>query len=187
MHLIKYFLLLIVALAPAACSTLSSSVNQADTVYLNGAIYTVNKQQPWVEAVAIKNGKFMLVGSEENISSVVGSNTEVVDLQGRMAMPGMHDAHTHIELVGKQWNVWCFIPADATPELFISTLQDCAKQKAPGEWLTASVYGPGMFPDSQVDRRYLDQYFPDRPLYIIEHSWHHGMGNSRALGNSGYR
>ena len=38
-----------------------------------------------------------------------------------------------------------------------------------------------MFPDGQVDRSYLDRYFPDRPLYIVEHSWHHGMGNSRAL------
>ena len=178
--LVQLSLLLVLSIL-AACSGDAPRQVPADVVYVNGAIYTVDKKQPWVDSVAIKDGKFTAAGTRNEVDRFIGDETDIVDLQGKMVIPGMHDAHTHIELVGKQWKVWCFIPADATPELFILTLQDCANQKAPGEWLIASVYGPGMFPDGQVDRRYLDQYFPDRPLYIIEHSWHHGMGNSRAL------
>ena len=112
---------------------------------------------------------------------VIGDKTDIVDLQGKMVLPGIHDAHSHIELVGKQWKYWCYIPADATPELFISMLEDCAAEQLPDEWLLASVYAPGMFPDGKIDRSYLDRFFPDRAVYIVEQSWHHGMGNTRAL------
>ena len=181
MQVLNPLFLILAAAILTACSSDEPGKAPADVVYINGAIYTVDKKQPWADSLAIKDGKFSVVGTTEEVQQVIGENTIIVDLQGKMILPGMHDAHTHIELVGNQRKVWCFIPADATPELFILTLQDCAKQKAPGEWLLASVYGPGMFPDGQVDRSYLDRYFPDRPLYIVEHSWHHGMGNSRAL------
>jgi len=65
----------------------------ADTVYTNGKIYTVNEAQPWAEAVAIKDGKFLVVGSNADVEAVTGEGTEVVDLGGRMAMPGLIDVH----------------------------------------------------------------------------------------------
>ena len=63
--------------------------NVADVVYTNGKIYTVNKSQPWVDAVAIKDGKFMVVGSAADVDAVTGDSTEVVDLAGGFAMPGL--------------------------------------------------------------------------------------------------
>ena len=181
MSLLKHLLLLIAGLSLTFCSTTSIDDNNADVVYVNGAIYTVNENQKWADAIAIKDGKFAVVGTREEVEQHIGEKTSIVDLQGKMVLPGMHDAHTHIEPVGKQWKVWCYIPAEATPELFVSTLKDCASTKASDEWLLASVYAPGMFPDNKIDRSYLDRFFPDRPVYIVEQSWHHGMGNSRAL------
>ena len=67
----------------------------ADTVYTNGKIYTVNSAQPWAEAVAIKDGKFLVVGSNEDVEAVSGESTEVVDLGGAFAMPGIVDMHAH--------------------------------------------------------------------------------------------
>lgn len=60
----------------------------ADAVYKNGKIYTVNEAQPWAEAVAIKDGKFIKVGINKDIAPHIGENTEVIDLEGKFAMPG---------------------------------------------------------------------------------------------------
>ena len=71
----------------------------AETVYINGRIYTVNAKQPWAEAVAIKDGKFLRVGSNNEISRAIVETTEVVDLQGAFAMPGIGDSHIHPALL----------------------------------------------------------------------------------------
>ena len=73
------------------------AADAADTVYTNGKIYTVNEAQPWAEAVAIKDGKFLVVGSNADVEAVTGDSTDVVDLGGRFAMPGIQDTHLHFE------------------------------------------------------------------------------------------
>ena len=67
----------------------------ADVVYTNGKIYTVNEPQPWAEAVAIKDGKFIAVGTAADVEAVKGERTKVVDLGGKFVMPGFTDAHLH--------------------------------------------------------------------------------------------
>ena len=73
----------------------SAPTDPADRVLLNGAIYTVNDAQPWAEAVAIADGRFVAVGANDEIDEFIGDGTEVADLQGRMAMPGIFDIHIH--------------------------------------------------------------------------------------------
>ena len=70
--------------------------NAADTVYTNGKIYTVDEAQPWAEAVAIKDGKFVVVGSNADAEAVTDEDTEVVDLGGQFVMPGMTESHAHL-------------------------------------------------------------------------------------------
>ncbi|MDJ0858492.1 MAG: hypothetical protein QNJ03_05400, partial [Dinoroseobacter sp.] len=67
----------------------------ADTVFTNGRIYTVESDQPMVEAFALRDGRFLKVGSAEDMESVTGENTEVIDLEGQFVMPGFNDAHSH--------------------------------------------------------------------------------------------
>ena len=67
----------------------------ADIVFTNGRIYTVNGKAPLAEAVAVKDGKFIEVGSASNIRRFVGKRTRVVDLGGAFAVPGFIDAHIH--------------------------------------------------------------------------------------------
>lgn len=73
----------------------SSTEVTADAAFLNGRIYTVDEAQPWVEAVAVKDGRFIAVGTDEEVVTVVGSTTQTVDLEGRFVMPGVLDLHTH--------------------------------------------------------------------------------------------
>ena len=61
----------------------------ADTIYTNGRIYTVNEDQPWAEAVAVKDGKFIKVGSNADVVALTGDKTTVNDLEGKFAMPGI--------------------------------------------------------------------------------------------------
>jgi predicted amidohydrolase YtcJ len=60
----------------------------ADMVVFNGRIFTVDAAQPWAQAVAIRDGKFVAVGKDEEIKRLVGKDTEVIDLQGKLALPG---------------------------------------------------------------------------------------------------
>ena len=76
-------------------SSLALAQGEADIVFTNGKIYTVNKKGPFAEAVAVKDGKFMEVGSAKDIEKFVGKRTRVVDLGGAFAMPGFIDDHIH--------------------------------------------------------------------------------------------
>jgi predicted amidohydrolase YtcJ len=157
----------------------------ADVVYRNGRIYTVNPSQPWAESLAIRDGRFVAVGSNSDVASDVGDATRVVDLQGRFVMPGLHDAHQHLLLTGMQWNFDCRLPDGGDIEAIVAALKGCEKGKAADEWLVANVYRPDRFPDGIAHRRHLDAAFPDRPVYIREWSWHHALANSAALRRAG--
>ena len=77
---------------------------KSDLTLFNGAIYTVDKNRSWAQAVAINNGKIVFVGSNENAKLYIDSQTLVIDLGGKMVLPGFVDAHAHpsyaMDLVG---------------------------------------------------------------------------------------
>jgi predicted amidohydrolase YtcJ len=67
----------------------------ADIVYMNGRIYTVDAAQPWAEALAIKDGRFLAVGRDSDVEPVTADGTDVVDLDGAFVMRGIVDMHAH--------------------------------------------------------------------------------------------
>src|SRR5260370_21450881 len=67
----------------------------ADTIILRAKIYTLNGKQPWAEALAIKGGKILAVGSDKDIQAYRGSSTKVVDAGGHLLLPGFEDCHIH--------------------------------------------------------------------------------------------
>ncbi len=95
-------------LAAVACLTIACASNvdpatvreHADLVFLSGAVYTVDPQRPWAEAIAVRGGRIVAVGSNSEVRPYVGDDTRVVDLDGRMLLPGFHDAHLHPRLRG---------------------------------------------------------------------------------------
>ena len=80
----------------------SGANKSADLVFTNGKIWTVDERQPVAEAVAMADGKIVEVGSNIKIQALVGTKTRVVDLQGRLALPGFIDNHTHFSDGGFQ-------------------------------------------------------------------------------------
>ena len=81
----------------------------ADVVYTNGRIYTVDTEQPWAEAVAIHEGHFVAVGSSEDVAGLIGESTDIVDLKGAFAMPGIGDSHIHPGLLMAK-RAFCALP-----------------------------------------------------------------------------
>ena len=67
----------------------------ADMALINGHVYTVNRQQVWAEAIAVSNGRFIAVGNAGDISACIGPETHVIDLGGKMVLPGLIDSHAH--------------------------------------------------------------------------------------------
>jgi hypothetical protein len=70
----------------------------AELALINGRIYTVDKNNPWAQAVAISNGRFVCVGSDADVAKLVDEHTTVIDLGGQFVMPGLYDMHTHPDL-----------------------------------------------------------------------------------------
>ncbi|MEJ8567001.1 amidohydrolase [Elongatibacter sediminis] len=164
--------------------SMSALAEPADTVYRNGDIYTVNDAQPWVQALAVSNKRIVFTGSDKAVKRYIGPNTRVVDLKGRMVMPGINDAHLHL-LFGGLRELGCKIPSGPFHPVIAEALQSCAADLEEGDWLVAGNFFVEQFPDNAPNRRYLDELFPNRPVYLIEMSGHNGLANSKALALAG--
>lgn len=171
---------IILTLIFLAFCTVARAAEPADVIYHNARIYTVNANEPWVEAVAIKNGRFLYVGSNDGLKPYAGPETKIVDLGGRMSMPGLHDAHQHL-LKAQLRNIYCNVPTSSNVEQIVVALKECAKGRAKDEWIVADAYRGDLFPGGQAHRKYIDAAFPDTPVYMREWSYHHALANSRAL------
>jgi predicted amidohydrolase YtcJ len=171
------------------CTTPEKTGEVADTVYTNGKIYTVNEVQPWAEAVAIKDGKFLIVGSNADVEEVTGEATAVVDLGGGFAMPGIGDTHIHPALVMPK-RAFCGLPGtfyEPTEEQTLDALKECiANYPDDREWFIATGWTmPAMAPET-LTREFLDQLIPDRPAFIEDETGGHtAWFNTLAMEASG--
>ena len=148
----------------------------ADTVYTNGRIYTVDEARPWAEAVAIKDGKFLVVGSNADVEAVTGDGTEVIDLAGGFAMPGIGDTHIHPAMVMPK-RAFCGLPGtfyEPTEEQTIDALKECiANYPKDRDWFIATGWTMPAFAPETLTREFLDQLIPDRPAFIEDETGGH--------------
>jgi predicted amidohydrolase YtcJ len=158
-----------------------STTTVADVVYTNGRIYTLNESQPWAEAVAIKDGKFIAVGSGVDIATVTGDGTEVIDLEGRFVMPGIFDLHTHPFIT--PWygsmNLSLQNPGDA--DAILAEIKAYADANPDKEWIIGGQYLAGVFPDDNPKKELLDAIVPNRPVAILDQTGHGLWVNSKAM------
>ena len=161
----------------------------ADTVYANGRIYTVDERQPWAEAVAIKDGKFIVVGTSDEMAAIIGESTEVIDMQGGFAMPGIGDNHMHMALVMPK-RAFCGLPGtfyEPTEEQTIEALKECiANYPEDREWFIAAGWTAPAMSDETLTRAFLDKLIPDRPAYVEDETGgHQAWFNTKAMEAAG--
>ena len=152
----------------------------ADLILAGARIFTSNEQQPWAEAVAIKNGRFIYVGDSAGASKYLSDNTQSFDLKGRLVIPGLVDAHAHPGYV----DVEHFGEILETSEKeILAAVKKYAEEHPDDEWLRLCCWPIGLYVEGNQgpDKRTLDAVVPDRPVWFVSEWWHSGWLNSKAL------
>jgi predicted amidohydrolase YtcJ len=171
--------ILLSALVVAGCEAPTPT---ADSVFINGAVYTVDADRSWAEAVAISDGHIVFVGSNDDAQAFVGDTTEVTELDGQMLLPGFHDSHAHV-LIGVFTDKNCDLLRLPTINEVEAALEDCVNLEGFGddEWIIGGGWGEWLFEKMSPDKALLDRLFPDRPVYLDSSYGHSAWVNSRAL------
>jgi predicted amidohydrolase YtcJ len=177
----KSSLLLLVVAAAACTPDRGADSPAADWVLTNGKIYTVNEDNPWAEAVAIRGVEFVYVGDNAGAAVYVADGVETTNLSGRMVIPGIVDGHTHPGLIGIEQYEPVIEAEDG--DTFLAGVTTWADANPGDGWVRACCWPVIAFVDGDKgpDRADLDAIFPDRPVWITSSSWHSYWLNSKAL------
>jgi hypothetical protein len=179
------YLLGIIALFLVSCS--SEPDTPADSVFINGIVYTVDEANPKAEAVAVKDGLILAVGTSEEIQAYVGKATEVIDLQGKTMTPGLIESHAHLMGIGYNKLELDLMYVKTYDELVEKVAEAVAKAK-PGDWIT----GRGWHQDKWIEKPEtmvkgfqtndkLNEVSADNPVFLRHASGHASFANDKAL------
>lgn len=192
MRRLPWFLLLAVSTTVVFAQKSSVAVS-ADAIWFNGPIVTVDDAQPTAEAVAVRDGKIIAVGSRADVMRQKGVATRMVDLKGATLVPGFLDAHGHVSMVGFQALSANLLPPPDGANDSIATLQTTLREfrnTSPLPDRFGVLFGFG-YDDSQMaeqrhpTREELDAVAADIPVVIIHQSGHLSVFNSKALEMAG--
>ena len=140
----------------------------ADRVLKNGKIVTVDKNFSIQQAVAIKDGRFVVVGRDSEMRAWTGPRTVVVDLGGRTVIPGLIDSHIHATEAGLSWDAELHWELTRSLADGLKQIAAAAKEKAPGSWIVVSGgWVPTQFTELRFPTRAdLDAVAPNHPVYV---------------------
>jgi predicted amidohydrolase YtcJ len=156
----------------------------AELVIQNGTIHTLVPGAPTAEAVAVRSGKILAVGSLEEIENLTHANTRRIDLAGRTLIPGFNDAHLHLWKVGLLLTTMLDTRIAQTPTIpaIVAAFRERAAYTPAGTWITGRGYHESHLPERRHPTRYeLDAASTAHPLHLIHTSAHAAVVNSKAL------
>ena len=176
------------SVALVGCQTHAST--GADMVMRNGYVYTVDGKNSVQQAIAVTGGKIVYVGSDAGVASYIGTQTQLIDLAGRMLMPGFIDAHMHPGDGGRAMTLCDLKYQTMTRKVFQETIQACLdadKGKGPDVWLEVGSWDRiGMTGlDGDADKSTLDALKTNRPIQVRSTDFHTVLTNSRGLAVAG--
>lgn len=155
-----------------------------DSIYYGGTIYTVNPEFEIAEAIAIKDGKFVSVGSQDDIlNSYESSHT--IDLDGKTVYPGFIDAHTHFFRYGEGLRVVDLVGAKSFDEVLLR-VENYAKSHPDEEWILGSGWDQNLWEGQEFpSREELDELISERPVLLTRIDGHAALANQKALSIGG--
>ena len=158
-----------------------AQTHKADTILINARIYTVNRRQPWAEALAISGEQVIAVGAAKDIGSYRGATTKVIDVGGRLVLPGFTDSHIHF-LEGSMNAQQIVIEDTQTLAGLQQQVKTYAASHPEKTWILGRGWSYPMFGAAALpDKKYLDEIVPDRPVYLEAFDGHTWWANSKAL------
>lgn len=158
-----------------------ASDQAADVVFTNGKVYTVNEAQPWAEAFAVEAGRFVAVGTNDEIEALVGPDTAQHDLGGRFTTPGFIDTHFHsvgASILTAEFDTGALTTNE---EMYQALREFAATQEGRTEPLVTYGWHLVNFPPEGPVKEKLDEIFPDYPVLFIRSDGHGAWANTLAL------
>ena len=184
MAFLKLIFLIYLVSAIVACS---EKRDPADLVISGGKIYTMDETQPVVEAVAVKDGKIMIAGTETRCRELINADTRVIDLEGKAMTPGFIEGHGHLMGVGYNEMELDLMTVKSYEELVMRVRQAVAKAKA-GEWILGRGWHQDKWdhlPETVVKgfqtHHLLSSVSPENPVFLRHASGHAALANAKAM------
>jgi predicted amidohydrolase YtcJ len=153
---------------------------QADLVFVNGAVYTVDAARRWASAVAVANGRISAVGTDDEIRELAGPSTRTIDLDGMMLLPAFQDAHIHPPPGGLEM-LRCNLSDAHALEEYLRIIREYAAAHPNLDWILGGGWSMDVFPGGAPTRDVLDEVVADRPAFLPSRDGHSAWVNSRAL------
>ncbi len=155
------------------------AAEDVDLLLFNGNVYTVNEKQPHAEAIAVKQGRIVFVGSDEAAKKFHAKRT--IDLHEHTVVPGLTDSHCHIFGIGER-ELSLNLEGTNTLENFLAKVKDRVAKTEKGKWITGrgwieTFWRPPRFPTRQE----LESVAADHPLFLTRADGHAAIANSAAL------
>jgi predicted amidohydrolase YtcJ len=158
----------------------SSLTPPAALAFVNGAVHTMDPRRPTAGAVAVRDGRITVVGTDDEIRDEVGPRTEVIDLRGRALLPGFQDAHVHPPSGGLEM-LACDLNPGNTRADYEAIVAAYAAGHPDEPWIVGGGWKMSAFPRGTPTKDVLDAIVPDRPIFLPNRDGHGVWVNSRAL------
>lgn len=161
-----------------------SEVSVADLVFRGGGVWTGESGSASAEALAVKDGRIVAVGTNESVEALVGPETRVIELQGRSLLPGFIDAHTHFidggfKLAGVD------LRDASTPEEFARRIAAFAASVPAGTWITGGDWDHELWGGELPRREWIDSVTPEHPVFVNRLDGHMALANTLAIRSAG--
>jgi len=204
MHLIRRSALILITLTLMACqssdpaesastdpkpapASQAPQVEIADQVLTGGTVITIEADRPEAEAIALKDGRILAVGSAEAIAAHVGRTTEVIELEGRVVLPGFIEGHGHFPGLGQALMILDLMPTRSFDEI-VALVAEAATKAEPGEWIVGRGWHQERWGDSEQPvydgvphHRTLSAVSPTNPVVLFHASGHAAYANAAGL------
>ncbi len=162
--------------APSSASPSSSLA--ADVVVVNARVFTSDPAQPRAEAFAVKDGRFVAVGSSADVRNLATASTRVVDAQQMTVTAGFIDCHCHPSGVNELYGVNCNLRRVGDIQ---KALREKAQKTPPGYWVQGFMFDDTKLEDGPLHRRHLDEATRDHPVVVGHRGGHTSFYNSKAF------
>jgi predicted amidohydrolase YtcJ len=157
----------------------------ADTILINGKVYTENAIQSWAQAVAILGEKIIAVGEDADIEKLRGPATKVIDAGGRLVLPGFVDCHIHF-MEGSISLGQANLEGAKNPAEIQHILREYANKHPGNGWILGGGWNYAMFGEENLpNKKYLDELSANRPAFLVGYDGHTYWANSKALALAG--
>jgi predicted amidohydrolase YtcJ len=162
-------------------SGITADAETAETIFINGNVYTGNEKQPHAEVIAVQRDRIIFVGSNADAEKFRADKTRIIDLVGKTVTPGFTDSHCHIFGIGER-EMTLNLEGTNTREDFLEKVKERVAQSERDKWITGrgwieTFWKPPQFPT----RTDLDKIAPDNPVYLTRADGHAAVANSAAL------